>query len=141
MAEARDTHAGHAPAADDRSTGALLGDLTNEVSNLFRKELQLFRAELGERTNQVVTALALIAAGIVLLLPGLNAVMAFVIGLIAAIGIGTGWAALIAGIVAALIGYGLVKGGISKLRTARLSPDRTMHSLDEDRKTAREIAR
>ena len=141
MAEPRDTRAGDAPAADDRSTGALLGDLTNEISNLFRKELQLFRAELGERTNQVFTAIALVVAGIVLLLPGLNAVMAFVIGLIAALGLGTGWAALIAGVVAALIGYGLVKGGISKLKTARLSPDRTMHSLGEDRKTAREIAR
>lgn len=141
MAEPRDTHAGDGPAADNRSTGALLGDLTNEISNLFRGELRLFRAELGEKSNQIFAALALIVAGIVLLLPGLNAIMAFLIGLIAAIGIGTGWAALIAAVVVALIGYGLVSSGIRKLKTARLTPDRTMHSLGEDQKTAREIAR
>lgn len=141
MADARDTHSGETPAAEHRSTGALLGELTNEISTLFRKELQLFRAELGEKSNQVFSALALIVAGIVLLLPGLNAIMAFLIGLIAAMGIGTGWAALIAAVIVGLIGYALVSGGIKKLKTAKLTPDRTMHSLNEDKKTAREIAR
>ena len=141
MVEPRETRAGESPATDHRSTGALLGDLTNEISALFRGELRLFRAELGEKTNQIFTAAGLIVAGIVLLLPGLNAVMAFLIGLIAALGIDAGWAALIAGVVVALIGYALVKGGTTKLKNARLSPDRTLHSLGEDRNTAREIAR
>ncbi len=141
MADARETRADEAPATDHRSTGALLGDLTNEISALFRGELRLFRAELGEKTNQIFAAAGLIGAGIVLLLPGLNAVMAFLIGVIAALGIGTGWAALIAGVVVALIGYGLISSGTKKLKSARLSPDRTLHSLGEDGNTAREIAR
>ena len=141
MADPRETHVGEEPATDHRSTGALLGDLMNEISGLFRGELRLFQAELGEKTNQIFGAVALIVAGIVLLLPGLNAVMAFVIGGIAALGIGTGWAALIAGVVVALIGYGLVSGGTKKLKNARYTPERTLHSLGEDRNTAREIAR
>lgn len=141
MADARDPHPGEQPASDNRSTGALLGDLVNEVSALFRGELRLFRAELGEKSSQIFTAVGLIVAGIVLLLPGLNAVMVFVIGLIAATGIGSGWAALIAAVIIAAIGYALVSSGTKKLKNARLTPDRTMHSLGEDTTTAREIAR
>ena len=126
---------------ENRSTGALLKDLVNELTALFRGELQLFRAELDEKTNQAFTAVALIVAGIVLLLPGLNAVMVFLIGLIAALGLGEGWAALVAGLILAAIGYGLVSGGTSKLKAVRLSPDRTADSLRKDQKTAKEVAR
>ena len=142
MADMHDREAGNTnPAADHRSTGALLSDLVNELSALFRGELQLFRAELGEKTNQAFAAVAMIVAGIVLALVGLNSLMAFLIGVIAALGLGTGWAALIAGILVAIVGYLMVKGGTSKLKSARLNPDRTARSLGEDKNTAKEIAR
>ena len=40
----------------DRSFKELFGDLTTSVSTLFRKEIELARAEASEKANQVAVA-------------------------------------------------------------------------------------
>ena len=41
---------------EDRSTPALMGDLIESVTQLVRKEIQLFRAEMGEKATQTMVA-------------------------------------------------------------------------------------
>lgn len=127
--------------AEHRSTGTLLTDIVNQVSGLFRKELQLFRAEIGEKTDKAFAAVGMIVAGIVLLLVALNALMTALIALLVALGLGAGWAALIAGVVVALIGYGLISSGQKSLKASSLAPHRTADSLQRDAQAAREAAR
>lgn len=132
----------HDPApVEQRSTGALLADSVNQMAELFRKELQLFRAEISEKTNDAVAAVGMIAAGGVVLLVALNALMAAVIAGLAALGIDGGWAALIAGVAVALIGYGLVNSGLKSLKASNLAPRRTADSLRKDARTAKEATR
>jgi hypothetical protein len=48
---------------------------------------------------------------------------------------------LIVGVVVALIGYGMVKGGSSKLQAETLVPQRTVDSLRRDKSVAEEKVR
>ena len=48
---------------DDRSLKELLGDLTQSVSTLFRKEIELVRTETSEKLSGALVAAGSIAAG------------------------------------------------------------------------------
>lgn len=52
---------------DSRSLTELFSDLLNEVSTLFRKEVQLARAEVSDKFSQIGTALIELAGGAVML--------------------------------------------------------------------------
>ena len=56
---------------DDRSLKELLGDLTQNVTTLFRKEIELARAETSEKITQAGVAAGSIAAGGILALAAL----------------------------------------------------------------------
>lgn len=135
------TGAAAGPAVESRSTTTLLGDLVHQVSELFRKEIQLFRAEIGEKTNQAVTAAGLIVGGIVLAITAINVLAAALIAGLAELGIDSGWAALIVGVALAVIGYGLVNSGIQSLKASSLAPDRTQRQIQKDVQVAKESVR
>lgn len=130
-----------APAAENRSTTTLLTDLVNQVTELFRKEIQLFRAEIGEKVSDVGTAVGMIVAGLVLALVAANALVAALIAGLAEMGIGGGWAALIVGVALALIGYGLVNSGVKSMKASNLAPERSARSLQKDVTVAKESVR
>ena len=129
------------PRAEQRSIADLFTDLVDQAAQIARKEVQLFRAEIGEKGNQAFTAVGLVVAGLVLALVAANAVVAALIGAIAAWGLAEGWAALIVGLVIAAIGYALIKGGMSGLKASKLTPGRTARSLQQDATVARDTAR
>ena len=85
----------------DRSASSLLGDLVSQVTELFRKEIMLLRAELGEKATQAVTACGLIVAAVVLALTALNVLAAALVVALENLGIPGGWAALIVGVILA----------------------------------------
>ena len=101
---------------EDRSLKDLLGDLTGNITTLFRKEIQLARAETSEKISQVGYAIGSIAGGGILALAALIVLLqALVIGITEA-GVPAGWAALIVGVVVAAIAYGLIHKGTSDLK-------------------------
>jgi K+ transporter len=121
----------------DRSAPALIGDLINNVTELFRKEMMLLRAELNEKGNQVITAVGMIAGALVLAITALNVLAAALVAALAEF-IDGGWAALIVGIVLALIAFAMANSGKNKLKTANLTPRRTTDSLSKDAAMAKE---
>ncbi len=122
---------------DNRSAPALVGDLISHVTELFRKEMLLLRAELNEKGNQVLTALGMIAGALVLALTALNVLAAALVAALAEF-IEGGWAALIVGAVLALIAYLMLSGGMKNLKMANLTPRRTADSLSKDATMAKE---
>ncbi|HEX5079566.1 MAG TPA: phage holin family protein [Geminicoccaceae bacterium] len=127
--------------ADDRSLKDLFADLSNSITTLFRKEIQLVRAETSEKVNQVGVALGSIAAGAILALAALIVLLqALIIGLTEA-GLPAGWASLIVGVVVAVIAYVLVHKGSSDLKASDLAPTRTADSLKRDAQVAKEQVR
>ena len=117
---------------DERSTMGLLNDLVNQVSNLFRKEFALFRAETGEKLNQVFTAVGMIVAGVVMALVALVVLATALVAALAELGLAPGWAALIVGGGIAIIAVFLAIKGVNDLRASQLAPQRTVHSLEKD---------
>lgn len=123
---------------DAKSAVSLLGDLLQQVTDLFRKELQLLRAELAEKMDQVGVALGLMVAGLVFALTAINVLAAALVAAAAALGIPEGLAALLVGVVIAVGAYLLIQQGLAKLKAARLKPERTLRSLRKDAATIEE---
>ena len=126
---------------DERSFKDLIGDLSNSITTLFRKEIQLVRAETSEKVTQVGIALGSIAGGAILAMAALIVLLqALVIG-IAEMGVPAGWASLIVGVIVAAIAYALIHKGTSDLKASNLAPSRTVDSLKRDAQVAKEQAR
>jgi len=126
--------------AEDRSMKTLFTDLSGSLTTLFRKEIQLARAETSEKMTQVAVAAGSIAGGAILALAALIVLLqAVVIGLTEA-GIPAGWSALIVGVVVAGIAYFLIHKGTNDLKAGNLAPQRTVDSIKRDAQAVKEQA-
>lgn len=122
----------------DRSAPALIGDLITHVTELFRKEMMLLRAEMHEKTKQITTAGVMLAGALVVGIVGLIYLAgAAVLGLVNA-GLAPVWSVLIVGGVLSLIALMMAGNGRSKLNSANLAPRRTAESLSKDATMAKE---
>lgn len=135
-----DNYEGGATRTESARTGpiGLVGDAFEHVTQLLRKELDLFRAELQENTNKAFAALGMIVAGIVVMLVALNVLAGAFVGWLAEAGISPGWAAVIVFAVLAVIAIVLLMTGRNKLKAARLAPTRTAENVRRDASTLRE---
>lgn len=124
----------------DRPLSTLFSELTQETVSLFRKEIQLARSELTDKARQAGRGAAEIAIGGVLLLVAVGALAAAaILGLSQVM---QPWlAALIVAGVLALAGGILVATGLSNVRTGNLAPRRTMDSLRDNTRWAKEQLR
>lgn len=124
----------------DRGIGALFGDLSREVSRLFRLEIALAKAELADRVGQIGMGAAMLVAGAIVLFAGFLVLLAA-----AVLGLATvlqPWlAALAVGTAVALVGLALALKGRHDLATRNLVPRRTLRTLREDAEWAREQMR
>lgn len=124
--------------AESRSTPALIGDLISHVTELFRKEIQLFRAEMNEKASQIASAGVMLAGALLLGIVGLIYLAgAAALGIVAA-GLSPVWAVLIVGAVLALVALIMAMSGKNKLSASSLAPHRTVDSLSRDARLAKE---
>jgi uncharacterized membrane protein YqjE len=126
---------------DLQTISRLVSDALSQFAKLFQNEVDLAKAELGEKAQKVGGALGFIAAGAVLVIPALvMALFALSAALIAA-----GWsqpvAYLISAIVAAAIAGVLFAIGISRLNARNLAPHETMRQLEKDKDTVKGMVR
>lgn len=115
----------------DKSIGQLLGDLSRDTSSLIRNEVELAKTEMGEKVNQVGMALVSLVAGFLIGFAALIILLdAVVYGLSQHMPL---WvAAVIVGVVVAIVGFLLVKKGQTDLKASNLAPRRTMESIRRD---------
>lgn len=138
-------HGPHSPEAhrmaETKSTPALIGDLISHVTELFRKEIQLFRAEVNEKGRQISSAGVMLAGALLL---GIVALIylagAVALGLVAA-GLSPAWAVLIVGAVLAIVALVMAMSGKNKLSASSLAPQRTVHSISRDARMAKETTK
>ena len=125
-----------APERGDRSFATLISELTRETATLFRQEMRLARAELGEKVGLARAGLIEVVIGGMLLL---LAAQALVAAAIVALALAVQWwlAALVIGLVALAAGALVLWRGISNLRTDTLAPRRTLTTLRENTDWAR----
>ena len=109
----------------------IAGGLAGDIQDLVRGELSLARVELDRKLHEVIVAAvsliggALVAfAGLVVLLEGGAAVLAFWL---------PGWAALlIVGAAIVVVGGSIARVALSRLTLKTLTPDRTIASVQKD---------
>jgi membrane protein implicated in regulation of membrane protease activity len=127
--------------SDLRTISTLLGDALSQFAKLFQNEVDLAKAELGEKVQQVGWAVGFFAAGAILVIPAL--VMAL-FALSAAL-IAVGWSQpisyLVSAVVAAVLAGVLFAIGMNRLDARILSPRETMRQLEKDKDTVKEMVR
>jgi putative superfamily III holin-X len=130
------------PDRDRTSVPELLTTALGQVSTLFRKEVQLARAEIGEKAGQAAGAVVPLAAGGAMLLGALILLLFALVSLLVRLfDIPLGWSQLIVAVLAAGLGYALIRGGLSQLKTSNLMPSRTAEQLSRDAQAAKEQVR
>ena len=115
-----------------RSIPEVFSEVVEQFTTLLRKETRLARVELQEKIGEAASGLGFAVGGAVLLIPALVILFEAAVAGILALGLHRGWAALIVGGVAFLIGIALLAGGLARLRAARPIPSRTIEQLQRD---------
>ena len=127
--------------SDFRTISNLLGDALSQFAKLFQNEVDLAKAELGEKVQQLGGAISFFAAGAVLVIP---AVVMALFALSAAL-IAAGWSQpisyLASAVLAAVLAGVLFAVGRNRLDTRNLAPRETMRQLAKDRNTVKEMVR
>jgi hypothetical protein len=117
--------------AAETSIGELIGNISNDLSQLFRQEVELAKAEIKQEASKAGKAAGMLGgAGFAGYLAVVLLSFAAVFGL--ANVMDAGWAALIVAAVWAVIGAVLFVTGRNKLKTVDPVPHRTVNTLKED---------
>jgi len=131
---------------EGRPLTELLGGLVGDLSNLFRKEIQLAKTEASEKVSEVSGAAGSIAVGGVLLLGALGVLLAAIVSLLAAWMVNAGMdptlsnalAALVVTAVVGIIGWMSLSKGLNALKASNLNMNRTANSLGRDANVVKE---
>lgn len=124
----------------------LLGGLVSDISGLFRKEIQLAKAEAGEKLDEVIGASRNLAIGGVLAIGAVGVFLsAMVVGLSALL-VSMGMSEVAANFVSALavalvvggIAWMLIQKGISEMRANKLNMQRITRSVVQDAQVVKE---
>lgn len=131
------------PFAEDKTArplASLFSELTQGTTQLFRKEIELARAEMSQKISQVGSGAAEIAIGGLTLFVALQAlVAAAIIGLSFVL---EWWlAALVVGVALAIVGGIVLARGLSNVKGENLAPRRTIESLKGNAVWARQEVR
>ena len=130
------------PASDGhRGFAALLRQLVTDAALVVRRELSLFRLELGAIVRDIGVGALLVAAGVV---AGLLGVLAIVAGSVLLIG--DQWlpadlywvAALIVTVISGVGAYAFLRRGRGLVTRASLAPTETIETLEEDARWTRD---
>ena len=125
---------------ESRPLTELIGGLANDISGLFRKEIELAKAEASEKTAQVVSGIELLLAGAVLAIGALGVILAAIVAGLGAWFVSMGMsanaanaiAALIVAIVIGIIAWILIARGRASVAASNLKMERTAGSLGRD---------
>jgi hypothetical protein len=115
----------------ETSVGELIGNISDDLSRLFRQEVELAKAELKQEASKAGKAAGMLGgAGFAGYLAVVLLSFALVFGL--ANVMDAGWAALIVAVLWAIVGAVLYAGGRKKLKDVDPMPRRTVDTIKED---------
>jgi len=121
----------------ERSLGELFGDLAKETITLVRQEVALAKVELSQKATLVGKNVGYLVVGGAVLYAAFLAVMAGVVILLA--GLMPWWAAaLVVGVLLAIVGAMMATSALSSLKNMSLTPQQTVETLKEDAQWAKQ---
>lgn len=125
---------------ENRPLSELVTGLVGDVSGLFRKEINLAKAEASEKVSKAMTGIEMLAAGLVFAIGAIGVLLAAVVSGLSALLLSMGFAernadaisAVIVGLIVAVIGWGMISRGLAVLKGSSMTLDRTTNSLHRD---------
>ena len=126
---------------EDRSLGELFGDLARETSTLVRQELRLAGTEMGQRATAVGKEVGVLIGGAVLIHAAFLVLIAAVILGLGDLGLPWWLAALIVGVVLAVVGAALVGRAQAAIKRADVMPRHAIETMREDQEWVKEQVR
>jgi len=122
---------------EDRSLSELLSDVTTEIATLFRKEVELAKAETTEQVSRAAKAGGMLGAAAVI-----GVIDLILFSFAAAWGLAavmpTGLAFLIVGVVFAIVAGVLAMAGKKRIATINPVPNQTVQTLKADVQVAKD---
>jgi len=126
--------------------GDLLGGLVSDISGLFRKEIELAKAEASEKLDDAMKAGRNLAIGAVLAIGAIGVFLAALVSGGTTILVGLGMtelaanfvSALVVTLVVAIIAWAMIARGMAELKANKLNMQRTAQSLQMDAAAVRE---
>ncbi|WP_219465814.1 phage holin family protein [Nonomuraea rhizosphaerae] len=123
---------------EEPTIGQLIGEIGEDISTLFRQEVELAKIELRQEAVKAGKAAGMLGgagfAGYMVLILLTLAIM-FGLGNV----MDLGWAALILAVVWAIAGGVLFTTGRTRLRQVSPKPEQTIETLKEDAQWARDL--
>jgi uncharacterized membrane protein len=113
--------------------------LVSDATLLMQQEARLARAEVGEKVEQVQLGIIAIVSGLLLAFCALLVLLQALVVALANI-MPASLAALLVGVVLAVIAYVSVKAGSDQLKTSNLMPNRTINSVRDSAETIKDAA-
>ncbi|MEU9834598.1 phage holin family protein [Streptosporangium sp. NPDC048047] len=122
------------------SLGQLVGEVGEDLSKLFRQEVELAKAEIRQEAAKAGKAGGMLGgAGVAGLLAALFVSLTVMFGLGAVMPLG--WAALIVAVVWAVVGGVLYTNGRKRMSEVSPKPEQTVETLKEDARWARNLTK
>jgi hypothetical protein len=122
----------------DKSIPELFSDLIDNLSRMFRQEVQLASREMTGSVQQASGAIGYLAAGALIGMSGLTILLGAAVAWLAWMGLEPRWGALLVGAVAAVVAAALAMKGIRDIKTTNVAPRRVMEQLQSDARVAKE---
>lgn len=120
--------------ANDRTIPDLLRQLVEDGNHLVRTEIRLAKAEVRDNVASAAKGGAGIGLGAILLLGAIFTLLGAAVAFLTPV-VGAGWAAVIVGVVALVVGGGLIAAGVNRLKASSMMPDRAIKSVTQDKAT------
>ncbi|MET0425146.1 MAG: phage holin family protein [Actinoplanes sp.] len=122
----------HSPErAEETSIGALIGNISDDLSTLFRQEVELAKVELKQEAAKAGKAGGMLGGAA---FAGYLAVVLLSFAIVFGLSnvMDPGWAALIVAVVWLIVGAVLYTNGRKQLKTVDPMPRRTVDTIKED---------
>ena len=117
---------------EEMSLEELFSRLVRETSTLVRQEIQLATVELRLSAEAIGRGIAFLVVGGAVAYAAFLALLAAIILALGAAGMAWWLAALIVGVVVAVVAYVLITRALDTLNSAKLMPQQTIATLEED---------
>jgi uncharacterized membrane protein len=135
-----------ATGTEGRPLAELLGSLASDITSLFRKEVDLAKAEASEKVSQIAGAATSLAIGGVLLLGAVGVLLSAIVSLLAAFFVSRGMdptfasalSAFLVTLVVGIIGWIFISKGVEAVKARSLNMNRTAASLERDAQIVKE---
>jgi hypothetical protein len=122
---------------ENRSFGDLISDGLEQVTALFRSEIQLAKAEMTRKVTTAAVAIGLIVSGLAFAIATLVMLLTTVGAFLIQAGLGAGLSFLRATLLGGMLTAILVWVGIQKLKSQTMVPERTVHQVQMDAQAAK----